>query len=97
MKKETIANIIAAIVLVLAIAVTVIVVITKDAKAEQAWKESREIVSHYVCTGDTLHGLYYQYNPQGIDIEPWTEQVKELNNMNNSGLYAGDTILIYIN
>lgn len=97
MKRDTIANIITAIVIIIAIAITVIIVIAKDAKASELWKESREIIVHHICTGDTLNGLYYQYNPQGIDIGPWVEQVKELNNMSSSNIYAGDTILIYVN
>jgi hypothetical protein len=97
MKKDTIANIVTAIIIILAIVVTVIIVITKDAKTAQLWKESRQIVPHNICAGDTLNGLYYQYNPQGIDIGPWVEQVKELNNMSSSDIYVGDKLLIYVN
>jgi hypothetical protein len=97
MKRDTIANIITAIVIIAAIAITVTTMIVKDVKAGQLWKESREIIEHHIVSGDTLHGLYYQYNPQGISIGIWTEQIKELNNMSNSNLYVGETILIYVN
>lgn len=45
-----------------------------------------------VVAGDTLDGLYYQYG--GGNLEEWRYEMKKVNGMTESGLYAGDEIVV---
>ena len=47
-----------------------------------------------VQPGDTLDGLYYEYGSG--DLLKWRYEVKKLNSMEESGLYAGDEIIILV-
>lgn len=54
------------------------------------YREARYIVE----AGDTLDGLYYRYG--GGDYHRWRYEVKERNGMEDSGLLAGDEIVILV-
>ena len=62
----------------------------------RGWTGRAEYVAapYTVVAGDTLDGLYYQYG--GGDYRRWRYEVKRLNGMEDSGLYAGDEIVILV-
>ena len=62
---------------------------------EKEWLNNRVVVSVCVESGDTLDGLCSQYKPSWLDIREYRHDVKQLNSMNDSTIYAGDTILLY--
>lgn len=45
--------------------------------------------------GDCLDKLYYEFAGTG-NLEKWRYEVKKLNNMEESGLYEGDEIVILV-
>ncbi len=47
-----------------------------------------------VCYGDSLDKLYYEFG--GGNLEKWRYEVKKLNDMEESGLYEGDEIVILV-
>lgn len=49
-------------------------------------------IQYTVKKGDTLDGLYYKYGAG--NLEKWRYEVKQLNNMQYSGLYTGESIII---
>lgn len=62
----------------------------------RGWTGRAEYVAapYTVMAGDTLDGLYYQYG--GGSLPKWRYEVKQLNGMEDSGLYAGDEIVILV-
>lgn len=59
------------------------------------WEASREVITIYVESGDTLDELGYKYKPEWMDVREYREQVKELNNMESSDLYMGQELKLY--
>lgn len=48
-----------------------------------------------VCYGDSLDKLYYEFAGTG-NLEKWRYEVKKLNDMEESGLYEGEEIVILV-
>lgn len=60
-----------------------------------AIKEEELIPEPYtVCYGDSLDKLYYEFGSG--NLEKWRYEVKKLNGMEESGLYAGSEIVILV-
>ena len=50
-------------------------------------------IQHSVGQGDTLWNIAEQYNPNG-DVRKTVYEIRKLNNLNSSDIYAGDTLII---
>ena len=59
------------------------------------WLEDREVIEVRVQSGDTLNGISYEYKPSWMNVSEYSYLILDLNDMDNSNLYAGDTIKIY--
>lgn len=60
------------------------------------WYTQREVVEYYVEYGDTLCGIADEYKPSWLDYRQYCHEVLELNGMDSSYIYAGQTIKIYV-
>ena len=85
-----------------AFAISAILVLTftastiKDVRSRNAeWKSSREVITVYVESGDTLDEFGYKYKPEWMDVREYREEIKELNGMQNSDLYMGQELKLY--
>ena len=70
--------------------------ISERTRLEEEWESTREVITVIVQYGDTLDGFGYEYKPTWMDVREYREQVKELNNMTLSTLYAGQTLMLYV-
>jgi uncharacterized membrane protein len=52
-----------------------------------------ENIQHSVQPGDTLWNIAQQYNPNG-DVRKTVYEIKKLNNLTTSDIYAGETLVI---
>jgi uncharacterized protein YpuA (DUF1002 family) len=59
------------------------------------WTDEYTTTKVYVQSGDTLWSIAEQYVPDGIDIRDYMYEIRELNNMTTSDVYAGDVITVY--
>lgn len=59
-------------------------------------KEEAEIIDYTIAPGETLWSIAGEYTPNSKDIRETIYEIKKLNNMNNSNIYAGQTIQIKI-
>lgn len=53
-----------------------------------------EIISYSVCKGDTLWSIAEEYKADKEDIRKYIHELKELNNLNDCNIIAGQTIKI---
>lgn len=60
------------------------------------WVNARDIITVTVESGDTLDEFGYKYKPEWMDVREYRELVKELNGMENSSLYVGQELKLYI-
>ena len=86
--------------LLFAVSVLVVVVFAVGTIAEandrkSEWKSTREVITVYVESGDTLDELGYRYKPSWMDIREYREEIKELNDMQDSYLYMGQELKLY--
>lgn len=84
-----------AVVAILVIIVTVFTLLNNYFRYE-SWLDNREVVNHYVKSGDTLYDIGIQNKPSWMDIREWCYEVCKLNEMKSSDIRAGQTIKIYI-
>lgn len=70
--------------------------ISEDKALHNEWENTREVITVRVQYGDTLDGFGYEYKPEWMDVREYREQVKDLNDMTSSMLYAGQTIKLYV-
>ena len=62
---------------------------TSNAEAE------KETITYTVSQGETLWTIAKQYIDEKTDIREYIYNIKKLNNMNTSTIYAGQTIQLY--
>ena len=80
------------IVVVLA-AIILILILTGLTNAEP--DKQYEIITYTVSNGDTLDGIYYEYNVD-MPLEKWRYEVNKLNGKEQSGLMVGEELKIYV-
>lgn len=59
-------------------------------------KKEAEIIDYTIAPGETLWSIAGEYTPSSKDIRETIYEIKKLNNMENSNIYAGQTIQIKI-
>lgn len=89
MKKLTIIAIIIALLLICGM-------VHHNTSNKAEWENTRCIKTITVCRGDTLDGIGYEYKPSWMDVREYTYYIKELNNMDNANLYAGQSLDVYV-
>ena len=55
-----------------------------------------EIIDYTIVPGQTLWSIAREYTPNSKDIRDTIHEIKDLNNMQDSNIYAGQTIKIKI-
>ncbi len=75
--------------LMIGLLILIVVLLRCAAKDEEFTPEP-----YTVRYGDSLDKLYYEFGSG--NLEKWRYEVKKLNNMETSGLYAGDEIIILV-
>lgn len=55
-----------------------------------------EIIDYTIAPGQTLWSIAREYTPNSKDIRDTIHEIKDLNNMQDSNIYAGQTIKIKI-
>lgn len=55
-----------------------------------------EIIDYTIAPGQTLWSIAKEYTPNTKDIRETIHEIKDLNNMQDSNIYAGQTIKIKI-
>lgn len=60
------------------------------------WESSREVITIRVQPGEGIDHYWAEYAPSWMDREIYREAIKELNNIDSSYLYAGQTLQIYV-
>jgi len=55
-----------------------------------------EIIDYTITPGQTLWSIAREYTPNSKDIRDTIHEIKDLNNMQDSNIYAGQTIKIKI-
>lgn len=55
-----------------------------------------EIIDYTIAPGQTLWSIAKEYTPNTKDIRETIHEIKDLNNMQDSSIYAGQTIKIKI-
>ena len=83
-KKRFIRSLIVLIFLVLSL------VHTSTAKTES------QVINYQIRKGQTLWSIAREYTPNSKDIRDTIHEIKDLNNMQDSNIYAGQTIKIKI-
>lgn len=63
---------------------------------EISWCINRDIVEYRGKSGDTLIGIGNRNKPIWMSIDEWCKEVRALNGMHNSDIYAGEIIKIYV-
>ena len=55
-----------------------------------------QVAAIYVQPGDTLWDIAGEHCPHNMDIRRWIDQVEKLNGIENSDIFEGDKINIFI-
>lgn len=55
-----------------------------------------EIIDYTIAPGQTLWSIAKEYTPNAKDIRETIHEIKDLNNMQDSSIYVGQTIKIKI-
>lgn len=90
MKKQEEKDVIKALVIMLLIVTAAFIVVLLCGWTSQEVKYQE--FTYTVQCGDTLDGLYYEYG--GGNLEKWRYDMKERNGMTQSGLFAGEEIVV---
>ena len=86
-----------AVVLVLVVGIIAFGGIVANSYAQQStWEQSREVTTILVAPNDTLYDIANEYRPSWMDVREYIYEVKVLNNMDNSDIYVGDAIKVYV-
>lgn len=82
---------------VIATAVTLVAVVklVGDHKQQNEWEQSRGTTTVYVSQGETLWCIAEEYKPSWMDTREYIQEVKTLNGMSSSTVYAGDRLTVY--
>ncbi len=56
------------------------------------WEQEAYIVEK----GDTLWGIGEKHCPDSVDIREWIEEVRKINELSDSCIYAGDRLIILV-
>lgn len=59
-------------------------------------KKEAEIIDYTITPGETLWSIAGEYTPNSKDVRETIYEIKKLNNMTDSNIYAGQTIKIKI-
>lgn len=59
------------------------------------WCKDREIIEYRVKWGDTLDGISYEHKPSWMDVREYCYYITDLNDMDCSNIYEGQTIKLY--
>lgn len=59
------------------------------------WCDNREVVEYRVKWGDTLNGISYEHKPSWMDVREYCYYITDLNDMDCSNIYEGQTIKLY--
>ena len=59
-------------------------------------KKEAEIIDYTITLGETLWNIAGEYTPNSKDVRETIYEIKKLNNMTDSNIYAGQTIKIKI-
>lgn len=59
-------------------------------------KKEAEIIDYTITPGETLWSIAGEYTPNSKDVRETIYEIKKLNNMTTSNIYAGQTIKIKI-
>lgn len=69
--------------------------VNHDHKQRAEWESNRKVITVYVGDGDTLDEFGYKYKPEWMDVREYREEIKELNGMQTSTVYAGQELKVY--
>ena len=69
--------------------------VNHDRQQRAEWESNRKVITVYVRNGDTLDEFGYEYKPEWMDVREYREEIKELNGMQTSTVYAGQELKIY--
>lgn len=63
---------------------------------QNQWEATR--VTHVVCVdrGETLDEIGYRFKPEWMDVREYRHHIMELNGMENSNLYEGQELKVYV-
>lgn len=59
-------------------------------------KKEAEIIDYTITPGETLWSIAGEYTPNSKDVRETIYEIKKINNMTDSNIYAGQTIKIKI-
>lgn len=70
--------------------------IYEDVEQKNQWEATR--VVHIVCVdrGETLDEIGYRFKPEWMDVREYRHYIMEFNGMENSNLYAGQDLKVYV-
>lgn len=82
--------------LILAFSTFLVGYIANNHKQYTDWVSTRAVVEITVAYGDTLTDYAVAYKPAWMNIQEYCYELKELNNMTDSMLYAGQNFKVYV-
>lgn len=95
-RKERIKNMVIATVVGISVLAFPIASIAHANAQLSNWKDTREVITIQVAPGEGIDHYWAEHAPSWMDREIYREEIKELNNMSDSSLRAGQTLKIYI-
>lgn len=78
--------------LIFVLAVAALLIIAYNSKSHHEFTEN----SYYVAPGDTLWDIATIYCPDDMDKREYIAEIEKLNGMKNSGIYAGQKIVVLL-
>ena len=67
-----------------------------DAQRQEEWKNSRQVITIVVESGESIDGYWAKYAPEWMGREQYRSEIKELNNMVSAMIYTGQKIQVYV-
>ena len=74
-----------------AIVMAIVVFMTIDGSGETS---GEPLLEHYVETGDTLWSIAAEYKPEGRRMDEFVYEIKKLNDLESSLIFAGEILMI---
>lgn len=71
-------------------------IIYHDVTRQNDWEAHRTIIETPIGWGDTLNEIACKYKPSFMSINEYTYHLRELNDMTDSMLYAGQSLKVYV-
>ena len=88
------------IILLILISIVIVVVgcrnIRADAQRQNDWQNNKRVITVVINYGDSIDGYWAEYAPSWMGRELYRSEIKKLNNLQNTMLYAGDEIKLYV-